>query len=244
MVHFKAHFKAAVSRAVISATLLCLSNLFGSAELNADMIDSIEELFSSPKKKPSDTKAQDEKEKRVDEPTVSGNLDNDESEAEIKAEQEAPVATSKPANQAIRKDRAKQPIRLESEGRTTYARSGGLIHLRKNVVITQADLRLRADEAKVHVNEQQNDNSIQKVEVIGHVKITKSDSDSSKRVTARGQKGVFLNSKQEIILSGNARLWRGGHLIRGKQIIYNLISGLISVDEAIGVVQPKDENSK
>ena len=36
----------------------------------------------------------------------------------------------------------------------------------------------------------------------------------------------------------NARLWKGGHLIKGKKIIYDLNSGMISVDEARGVVQP------
>lgn len=243
MVHFKAHFKAMVSKAVIGVTLLVLSNLFGSFYLKADMIDSLEDLFSTPEKKPSETETPVEKKQDGKKAPAMEPAENADIEPEIE-ETQKPSVPSKPVNQASRKDRAKQPIRLESEGRTTYARSGGLIHLRKNVVITQADLRLRADEAKVHVDEEQKDNSIKKVEVIGNVKITKSDADPSKRVTARGQQGEFLNSKQEIILSGNARLWRGGHLIRGKKIIYNLISGLISVDEAVGVVQPKSDDRK
>ena len=243
MVHFKAHFKAMVSRAVIGATLLVLANLIGSSYLKADMIDSIEELFSTPEKKPGETETPVEKKKDGEQAQATEPSETEDIEPEIEATSK-PSEPAKPVNQASRKERAKQPIRLESEGRTTYARSGGLIHLRKNVVITQADLRLRADEAKVHVDEGQKDNSIKKVEVIGQVKITKSDADPSKRVTARGQQGEFLNSKQEIILSGNARLWRGGHLIRGKKIIYNLVSGLISVDEAVGVVQPKSDDGK
>ena len=247
MVQFKVYCKALRSKVFASLLTLVLASVFTSSILRADMIDSLDELFPSPKKEEAPTKPESSPDSSMPE-----NDNKVSSEKAVKEPSKGDKGNDKPASNPVSKkptasskatanERSKKPIRLESQGRTTYARSGGLIHLRKNVVITQADLRLRADEAKVHIDEEKKDNSIQKVEVNGDVKITKSDADPSKRVTARGQQGLFLNSQQEITLSGNARLWRGGHLIRGKKITYNLVTGLISVDEAVGVVQPNDD---
>ena len=72
----------------------------------------------------------------------------------------------------------------------------------------------------------------------GGVHVSKFDPDESKIIKARGDEATFFNSKQQIELNGNARLWKGGHLIKGKRIVYDIKSGMISVDEARGVVQP------
>ena len=60
----------------------------------------------------------------------------------------------------------------------------------------------------------------------------------SKIVKARGDSATFFNERQAVELDGNARLWKGGHLIKGKKIMYDINSGMISVDEARGVVRP------
>lgn len=136
----------------------------------------------------------------------------------------------------------REPIRLKSDGKSTYSKNADgipLIHLEKNVVITQADVRFQADEAKVYMlPEQQTDDGVDRVEVIGNVQMSKFSEDPNEKLTAKGDKAFFYNDKQKVTLVGNARLWRGGHLIKGRQITYDLPSGLITVDKAEGVVQP------
>ncbi len=151
----------------------------------------------------------------------------------------APGAEKKPAAKK-QKPTSKEPIRLKSEGRSTYSRDGGIIHLVKNVVITQAELRFQADEAKVHLNQshQNEEDNVDRVEVIGNVQIAKFSDDPNEKLTAKGERAFFYNEKRKVVLIGNARLWRGGHLVKGKQISYDLDTGMITVDRAEGVVKP------
>ena len=133
----------------------------------------------------------------------------------------------------------KEPIHLKSDGKSTFSRDGGIVHLAKNVVITQASLRLRADEAKVHLDLKNSENNVKKVEIKGSVKVSKFSDVPSETITAKGDKAFFFNSQRRVILVGNARLWRGGHLIKGNKITYQLDTGMITVDQATGVVQPE-----
>lgn len=157
------------------------------------------------------------------------------------ARTEAKPSPSKPATS--RQDRAKMPIRLKSDGRSTYSRNGGLIHLRENVVVTQEDLRLQANEAKVFVNDQSDDDRIDRVELTGSVKFNKFDERPTEQVSAHGDRAIFFNDRQLIELIGNARIWKGNQLIRGKRVIYDIQTGMIEVDQAVGVMQP-EENEK
>ena len=71
--------------------------------------------------------------------------------------------------------------------------------------------------------------------------MSKYSEDPAEKVTARGQKALFYNDQRKVVLQGDARLWRGGHLIKGAQITYNLDDGMITVDRAEGVVQPEEK---
>lgn len=167
----------------------------------------------------------------------------------VKDETSAPKkgvgSQKKPASKKSAQPASKEPIRLKSEGRSTYSRDGGTIHLVKNVVITQAELRFQADEAKVHLNQerQNEEDNVDKVEVIGNVQIAKFSEDPNEKLTAKGERAFFYNEKRKVVLIGNARLWRGGHLIKGKQISYDLDTGMITVDRAEGVVKPGESKN-
>ena len=45
-------------------------------------------------------------------------------------------------------------------------------------------------------------------------------------------------------LEGNARLWRGADLVRGKKIIYEMDTGWIRADRVAGEVHPPEKDAK
>ena len=132
----------------------------------------------------------------------------------------------------------KSPIKIRSSGTSTFSKKKNLIILKRDVVITQEDLRLESDEARVFIKQENGEDVVEKAILNGGVHVSKFDEDDSKVVKARGDKATFFNRQQLIELNGNARLWKGGHLIKGKKIKYDVRTGMISVDEARGVVQP------
>ena len=105
-------------------------------------------------------------------------------------------------------------------------------------------MRFRADAAKVFLEKVGDVNSVRMAEFNGHVDVTKSSDDPAEEVTANGNKAQFYNDKRKVELVGNAHLWRGGHLIKGKQITYFIDTGMITVDEAQGVVKPENAKKK
>lgn len=140
-------------------------------------------------------------------------------------------------------ERRKAPINLKGDGQSSYSRKKGLMILRENVVITQENLRLQADEAEVSFYMEDaafEKDSVKEVNITGNVKVSKFDPDPSQRMIAHGDRAIFYNNEQKVILLGNARLYRGGDLMRGKRITYDIPSGMVEVDQARGVVQPKE----
>lgn len=206
-------------------------SLFFAAPVYGDLLD-VDDLDSQ-KNEP---KPEPEKEEK---PTAPANKED--SQAPKKAPPPAKPAEKKPAKKSA-KNAPREPIRLKSEGRSTYSRDGGIIHLVKNVVITQGQLRFQANEAKVYLNQnhqsQEEQDNVDRVEVIGDVQIAKFSEDPNEKITAKGDRAFFYNEKRKVVLIGNARFWRGGHLVKGKQISYDLDTGMITVDRAEGVVKP------
>ena len=66
--------------------------------------------------------------------------------------------------------------------------------------------------------------------------VSKFDKEDSKMIKA-WHTATFYN-KKKVELNGNARSWKGGYRIKGRKIIYDIKTSMISVDEARGVVQP------
>lgn len=151
---------------------------------------------------------------------------------------------SKKSSASKKKNSGKSPISLKSDGKSTYSKNGRVIQLNQNVVISQDQLRLQADEAKVLLAEEGADHNVDRVEINGNVRVSNFSELPEDKVSARGDRAYFINSKRTITLVGNARLWKGGHLIKGKQITYDVDSGVITVDRAEGVVKPEEVQGK
>jgi lipopolysaccharide transport protein LptA len=149
--------------------------------------------------------------------------------------------TSRPTSS----NNGKEPIHFKSDGKSSYTKAGDIVYLEKNVLITQGNLTFKADTAKVHLQKGSSEKgNVDWAEFSGAVKISQSSSDPAQDMTANATKAFFHNDKRRVDLIGNAKLWRGGHLIKGKQISYFLDTGMITVDEAQGVVKPKNENDE
>jgi lipopolysaccharide transport protein LptA len=210
--------------------------------LRADIIDDINQL--EPKKDPKTTPP-----KPTAKPTPTATPTPD----LIPEPEELPrpvTPEARPGGKAPEKSKDKKsvkarrdaPIHLQSDGTSTYSRNGSVVHLQKNVVISQDDIRLQSDEARVLFSpdgKKENNNTVQTVEVNGKVNLTRLSKDPTERITAKSDKAIFDNNAQKVTLDGNARLWKDGHLIKGDRIVYEIVSGMIKVDRAQGVVQPE-----
>ena len=163
----------------------------------SDMIDDLEEIDEivvPEKKAPSEKKSKT--------PSSNKGTVSKPSEAK-KSSQTDSEQKSKKKTERKNKDSSKKPIHLKSDGDTTISRNSGEIKLVKNVVITQDELRLQADRATVVMDESDKENKIQKVEVDGHVKVSKFYEDPSEKITAFGDKAFFYNKDQKVKLIGN-----------------------------------------
>jgi lipopolysaccharide transport protein LptA len=97
-------------------------------------------------------------------------------------------------------------------------------------------MRLESKKAKVYFK--QKTSEITKVVAVGDVRLQKHDPSLNKTVRAQGDEATFYNLEQRVIVRGNARLWRGPDLMRGRQINYDLKTGTVTIEQVEGVVQP------
>ncbi len=207
--------------------------------IHADIIDDINLL--EPKK--DKNKPEKIPEKKVPKPEIVPEM---EEVPKMPLEQKAIPKTNSneksKEKKAVDKPRRDAPIHLQSDGTSTYTRNGSIVQLQKNVVITQDDIRLASDQARVlfqSTGKGEKSNTVQTVEVNGKVNLSRFTKDPSERITAKSDKAVFDNQAQKVTMDGNARLWKDGHLIKGDRIVYEIITGMIKVDRAQGVVQPE-----
>lgn len=84
-----------------------------------------------------------------------------------------------------------------------------------NVIVTQGNMKLRADKVRVNVV----GNKPDKIEATGHVVL---DSASG---TARGDKGVYDVAPRTITLNGHVVLAKDKNVMRGTTLVVNLITG-------------------
>ncbi len=224
--------------------------------LKADIITDIEEIDKEKeakkpekKKKAEPSKAEATKANGTSKAKSAPSLEAQEPELQNTIPEPAPTEAS-PASQGkapalksakgkTKEQRQKAPVHWKSEGTTTYSQDRSTITLSKNVMITQDDLRLQSDEAKVTFMPKNSGESGVKLAVLdGKVDIARYSTDPSERMNAKSDRATFDNQQQVVTLDGNARLWRAGDLVRGERIIYDLTSGMIKIDKAQGVVQP------
>lgn len=135
-------------------------------------------------------------------------------------------------------DDSKQPVHFESKGLRAL-KEKGTAELIQDVVVTQGTLRLEADKAKIYYDDDVKD--VVRVVAEGNIKIFKVDEESGEKIKAFGDRVEFDNKARIVVLEGNARLWRGADLVRGKKITYELDSGWIKADRVAGEVHPPEE---
>ncbi|NDE13654.1 lipopolysaccharide transport periplasmic protein LptA [bacterium] len=147
----------------------------------------------------------------------------------------SPKAQEKGKSRGSRRKAARAPVQFESKALQAM-KDQNRVMLKEDVIVTQGDFRLEADEATIYFDPVTRE--ADKVIAIGRVKVFKSDPELKQRVKAECNEAVFHNQDRKMILRGNAKLWRGEDLVRGKQITYELDTGWIKADRVEGVVQP------
>ena len=85
-----------------------------------------------------------------------------------------------------------------------------------NVIITQGDMKLRANSVKITTVNDKAD----KVMATGNVVM-----DSPKSGTATGENGVYSVGPRTVLLTGNVVLKKGKDVMRGSQLTVNLATG-------------------
>ncbi len=150
------------------------------------------------------------------------------------------VSEKKAAKNKSEKAKAKNgekrpPVHFKSLG-LTGDKDKNEFQLHKDVLVTQGDLRLESNEARVLLND--GSREVDKVFAEGNVKIVKKDESSGKLIRANGDKADFDNGRQEITLRGNAHIHKGDDVISGSLVTYNLKTGIIKVEKVKGIVSP------
>ena len=130
------------------------------------------------------------------------------------------------------------PVEYKSEG-IRAAKEANIIELKKDVEVKQGDFKMNANSAIIYFNGETEE--VKEVIAEGNVKIYKGAPDTGGVVKARGNKMTFDAEKQIVIIVGNARLWRGDDLMKGRKIIYNMKTGWVNAEKVEGIVQPREK---
>jgi lipopolysaccharide export system protein LptA len=118
--------------------------------------------------------------------------------------------TAKPAAK-----RADAPINIDSD--SFQADLNGKTGIwRGNVVVTQGDMKLRANSVRVSTV----DGNADKVNATGNVVV-----DSPASGTATGENGVYDVPRKIVTMNGNVVLKKGKDVMRGSQLSVNLVTG-------------------
>lgn len=223
-VEAKLRFLDQSTRPVFLIRALALSVLLAVQPAVADLVEEVEDLDRQPEGAQQPSPAATEAAKP---PRPTGN------EPGVPAPKGQEKDKSKP--KGPRRKAARAPIQFESKALQAM-KDQNKVMLKEDVIVTQGDFRLEADEATIYFDP--GTREANKVIAVGRVKAFKSDPELKQRVKAECNEAVFHNQERKMVLRGNAKLWRGDDLVRGKQITYELDTGWIKADRVEGVVQP------
>lgn len=112
----------------------------------------------------------------------------------------------------------KQPITVEAD-RLEMNNSTGFSNYRGNVVITQGNLKLRADSVSLYSR----GNELQRAEATGSpVHLERPDPETGELIKANAAFIKYLIPEGRLEMKGDAHLWRGKDEFSGEQIVYEL----------------------
>ena len=163
---------------------------------------------------------------------------NKEKESNIGKDEKKEKITSKQPSQPRAKAKESVPVHFTSQG-LKGLREKGLVELMKDVLVTQGDLKIEADNAQVFFNEESKE--VKKIIAMGQpVKMSNIDPNTGEKLEAVGNQVEFNNSERVVLLEGNARIKKGNNsTIKGKKITYELDSGWIKADKVAGEISPQ-----
>lgn len=127
----------------------------------------------------------------------------------------ATPALAAPAAKVTGQSNSNAPINISSDSfqADLNAKSGTY---NGNVIVTQADMKLRANTVKVTTVNGKGD----KVVASGNVVV-----DSPKSGTVTGEQGVYSIGPRTVLMTGNVTLKKGKDVMRGCQLTVNMVSG-------------------
>lgn len=236
------------SPAVIILELLLI--LFFNGSAMADLLDEEEEApVVTPKPVPEEP---EKKPVLKPAPKSTDDGEDDDSNSNSKANpqkpgEKSPSTKGRPTAPGVKgaKDDVgapREPVHFESKG-LRGLKEKGTVELIEEVIITQGELRLEADRAKIFYDESQKE--VARVLAEGNVKIFNVERSTGEKMKAFSNQVEFLNKNRTVIMEGNARLWRGTQsVIRGKKITYEIDSGWIKGDRVAGELQPEEKDKE
>jgi lipopolysaccharide transport protein LptA len=153
-------------------------------------------------------------------------------------------STDKKAVKSDEKDKNKKkkyqdnknlPVHFKGED-LSGLKEKGIVEFHKNVEVTQGDLFMQSDFAEIHFNPLTNE--VEKVIAKGKVKIRKETTETGESAQATSNFAEFDVKEQNLILKDNAELIKGGDVLKGNLINYNLKTGWVNVTKVKGLVKP------
>lgn len=114
----------------------------------------------------------------------------------------------------------KAPINIEAD-RMVSLEQKNTVRFSGNVLATQADVQIRANEMTVYYSQAAKGKAqeVKKLLCVGNVEVTKGD------WLGTGNKMDYLAPERKVILTGNAKGWQGKNQVSGETIVYYLDEG-------------------
>lgn len=128
---------------------------------------------------------------------------------------------------------SKDPINIEADSLEVFDKEGKAIYS-GNVIVTQGEtvmkakkmqiFYVRSEEGQATPAEGENGTSIKRVEADGEVIILEKDQ------IATGDKGIYEATTDVMTMTGNVALSKGQNVTKGQKLVYNLGTGVATVD--------------
>ncbi len=133
-------------------------------------------------------------------------------------------------------DRKGTPIRIQASRLDSYNEEKKII-FSGDVVAKKAEMTIYADQMTVYYRKTEGKDAgqggdaeeVEKIFAKGHVRIVKNNR------TATGDDAVYYSAEQNVILTGNPRVWEGNNMVKGDKIT-------IFLDEDRSIVESQEGN--
>lgn len=133
-------------------------------------------------------------------------------------------------------DGAREEVQWKADS-VSASRDSGRIDLHRNVVVVQGPMKMESDHGIILSDPATR--AVVSITATGNVRMSKYDVDPKERVRARSKEAFYDYRARTVTLKGEPNLWHGGDVVRGREIRYELDTGLIHAERVEGVVAPE-----